>query len=390
MVFVGSFLLLFSVSMAQAANTLMQIGRNPFHQPPLTSPQELITMVQTQVAEVEKGFALAGQSELYESFISQLPTTEIKQVDFAKGSYFQWMFFKTKGSGQVKVARDVTWGNEKTFPGYQVDITKGQEVYTFAVPLGCGNIALMGVKPVAAVNLAPQCGMNVSSSRTFCNDVITVDASGSNDPDGDITGMSVAFVDDSGQVVSREVIESGLVGQVVVPCGSNKLQVTLEDNDGAVSAADQCVADVTGIKRSRFIVDAAYMHQFDPAHYLVGRVGLEYMLTEQLSVLGMVGGAGKVEGTDGTSAMLIDVMAEYKFAGRYFVDLGAGGWITDGDDKLEAEDSQLDGIVRLGARVYGEPEALNVSVFAEVRSAFDEMEDIYDFGRFGLGVQVRF
>ncbi len=388
-------MLLCSVSMAQAATTLMQIGRNPFHQPPLTTPQELIDMVQTQSADVEKGFALAGASDLYEPFVSQLPNADIKAVDFQKGSYFEWMFFKTKGKGTVKVAKDLTWGNEKPFPGYQVDITKDNKVYTFAIPLGCGNVALMGVRevePVAVVapNKAPQCGMTVSSTRAFCNDVVTVDATGSNDPDGDITKMTVAFIDNNGQVVSQQEVEGGLVGQVAVPCGTNQLKVTLEDNQGAVSESDQCVADVTGVSRARFLADAGYMHQFDPAHYLFGRVGLEYMLTEDWSVLGMIGAAGKWYGLDGTTAMLVDVMGEYKFGGRFFVDLGVGGWITDGDDDLDTEDSQLDAILSIGSRIYGEPDAFNVSVFAEVRSAFDEMDGIDEFGRFGLGLRARF
>ena len=30
------------------------------------------------------------------------------------------------------------------------------------------------------------------------------------------------------------------------------------------------------------------------------------------------------------------------------------------------------------------------ALFAEVRSAFDEMDEIYDYGRFGVGVRFRF
>ena len=396
---VGSLLLLCSVSMVQAATTLMEIGRSPFHQPPLTSPADLITMVQTKAAEVEKGFALAGRSDLYEPFMAQLPGADIQTVNFEKGSYFEWMFYKKKGKGSVKVVRDVTWGNDKTFPGFQFDITQDNVIYTFVVPLGCGNVALMSgrtVEPVPAApvvvapppNQAPQCGMTVSSVRAFCGEIITVDASGSTDSDGDIAKMTIAFVDDQGQVVSEKVIDGGLVAQVPVPCGTNKLKVTLEDNDGAVSEPSQCVADVTGMKRIRGIADVGYYRQFDPAHYLFGRVGLEYLLNEDWSLLGLIGGAGQIGGYDGDHALLIDALAEYKFASRYFVDFGVGGWITDGNQDLDTEDSQLDGILGFGARVYGEPDAFNVSLFAEVRSAFDE--NLYEYGRFGVGVRFRF
>ena len=69
---------------------------------------------------------------------------------------------------------------------------------------------------------------------------------------------------------------------------------------------------------------------------------------------------------------------------------GVGGWITDGDDDLPTENSQLDLIAAIGARVYGEPEDFNASVFFEVRSAVDELDGLYDYGRFGLGVRFRF
>ena len=103
----------------------------------------------------------------------------------------------------------------------------------------------------------------------------------------------------------------------------------------------------------------------------------------------MVGGAGHVDGTDGKSAFLIDALAEYKWS-RYYVDFGVGGWITDGDDDNPAEDSQLDFILGLGARVYGEPEAFNTSLFIEIRSAFDEFDELAEYGRFGFGVRFRF
>ena len=64
--------------------------------------------------------------------------------------------------------------------------------------------------------------------------------------------------------------------------------------------------------------------------------------------------------------------------------------ITNGNQDLDGEDSQVDLIAGLGAMVYGEPEKFNTSVFFEVRSAFDEMNDMGRYGRFGVGVRCRF
>lgn len=393
-------LLVLGLSTANAATILMEIGRSPFYQPPLTTVDTLLTMVQDKDQDVKKGFEIAGYSELYEPFVSQIGTTQIESVDFPKGSWFEWMLFKKKGQGNVRVAKDVTWANENTFPGFKFDIDHEGNRYTFAVPLGCGNIALMGMNPIPAAavvvpppvpaNQAPRCGMTVSSVRAFCGEIITVDASGSTDADGSIETMTIAFVDDQGNVVSEKVVDGELVADVAMPCDASALQVTLTDNNGETSLQDDCTVAVAAKSRLGFIADAGYYHQFDPGKYLFGRVGLEYKINDQFAILGLVGGAPHIDGTDGESAFLVDLLGEYSFGSRYFVDLGVGGWITDGDDDIEAEDSQLDFVAGFGARVYGEPEDFNASLFVEVRSAFDEFDEVDEFGRFGVGVRFRF
>ncbi|NTV51226.1 MAG: hypothetical protein HGA69_00110 [Desulfobulbaceae bacterium] len=117
-------LLLVSVSFANAATTLTEIGRSPFHQPPLKTTEDLIKMLQAKNPEVAKGFALAGRSDLYELFMDQIAKTKIDLVQFPKGSQFQWMFYKKKGKGTVRIVKAVTWGNDKPFPGFQFNVYK--------------------------------------------------------------------------------------------------------------------------------------------------------------------------------------------------------------------------------------------------------------------------
>jgi hypothetical protein len=390
-------LLLVSVSVANAATTLVEIGRSPFHQPPLKTKEDLVKMLQAKNPEVAKGFALAGRSDLYEPFMDQITKTKIDLVQFPKGSKFEWMFYKKKGKGTVRIVKDVTWGNDKPFPGFQFPIEKAGIRYTFVIPLGCGNVALMGeskIPEVAAAppppNKPPQCGMTVTPAKTFCGENVTVDARTSTDPDGEIAKMTIAFVDESGKVVSQKVVEGKtLMSEVAVPCGTNTLKVTVADNKGLEATSPACAVQVTGTNRMRFIGDLGYYRQFDPSNYVFGRVGMEYKLTDQFALLGLLGWAPEVHGKDGASAFLADLLAEYSFS-RYFVDLGVGGWITNGDSDLDGENSQLDLIAGFGAMVYGEPEKFNASLFLEVRSAFDEMSDFADFGRVGLGVRFRF
>ena len=395
--------LLAGASLSYASTTLMQIGRSPFYQPPLTTVESFLTMVQEKAADVKKGFEKSGQPELFEPFMAQVGAAQIEMIEFQHGSTFEWMMFKKKGKGAVRVAKDVTWGNENPFSGFRFDIDHGGNRYAFAVPLGCGNIALVAMSKIPAVvvvpvavpvvappvNQAPQCGVTVSSVKAFCGEIITIDASNSVDSDGDIAHMTITFVDDQGQVVSENVIDGNLVSEVAMPCGSNTLKVTVTDNEGKSATSEECTVALTGTSRARFIADLGFYRQYDPANYLFGRVGFEYKFNEDWAVLGLIGAAPHVDGIDGVSAFLADVMAEYSFS-RYFVDFGVGGWITDGDDDLPTENSQLDLIAAIGARVYGEPEDFNASVFFEVRSAVDELDGLYDYGRFGLGVRFRF
>ena len=387
--------MLVSVSVANSATTLMEIGRSPFCKP-LKSADDLVTMVQSRAGEMEKGFALAGRSELYQPFMAQIGTTKIERVEFPKGTHFEWMFFKKKGKGAVRVAKDVNWANTKPFPGFQFDIVHEGNRITFVVPLGCGNVALFAESrmpvekpPVARKNQAPTCGMVVTPTKSFCGDKVTVDARNSSDPDGSVAKMKITVVDKGGKVVSEKAVD-GNVGDIAMPCGTNTVKVTVTDNEGADATSAQCTAEVSGIKRVRLVGDVGYYRQFDPGHYLFGRIGGEYRFTEQWSVLGLLGGAWLFEGRDGSNAFIADVFGEYKFGSRFYVDLGVGGWVTDGNNDLDAEDDDLDLIAAFGARVFGEPEGFNGSVFIEARSAFDEMDELADYGRFGVGMRFRF
>ncbi len=389
-------LLLVSVSVANAATTLVEIGRSPFHQPPLKTKEDLLSMLKAKNPEVAKGFALAGRSDLYEPFMDQVTKAKIDLVQFPKGSQFEWMFYKKKGKGTIRIVKDVTWGNDKPFPGFQFSVEKAGVRYTFVIPLGCGNVALMGESKIPEVvaatpppNKPPQCGMTVTPAKTFCGENVTVDARTSTDPDGEITKMTIAFVDESGKAVSQKVVEGKtLMSEVAVPCGTNTLKVTVADNKGLEASSPACAVQVTGTSRVRFLADLGYYRQFDPANYVFGRVGMEYKFTEQFALLGLIGGAPELDG-DGASAFLADLLAEFSFS-RFFVDLGLGAWITNGDSDIPEENSQLDMIAGFGARVFGEPDKFNASVFVEARSAFDEMDEMYKYGRFGVGVRFRF
>lgn len=400
-------LLAYSVCAAQTANTLTVLGRNPFHKPPLTSEEDLRAMVREKQSEIKTGFELAGQPELFDPFMAQFPEAKIERIDFAKGETLRWMFYKRGGKGKVRVVKNVTWGGDESFPAFEFFIDHDGSRYTFVVPFACGNLSLRDVTgvpaaavPVAAAppppppptapNQAPECRVTVTPQRAFCGQPITVDASTSTDPDGEISSVTVAFVDDQGQVVSEEVFDGAPFSrEVAMPCGDNTLKVVVTDNDGAEATSAVCQTGVVGLQRNRLLADAGYLYQRDPAHYLLLRAGLEHRLSEELSLLFMVGASPRLSGSDGASAGILDLLVNYSWP-RVFVSAGVGAWVTSGDADNDAENSQMDLIADIGTRIYGEPEAFNVSLFGEARSGVDELDNMGKYGRFGLGLRFRF
>ena len=132
-----------------------------------------------------------------------------------------------------------------------------------------------------------------------------------------------------------------------------------------------------------FLVDAGIAQQIDPATYLFGRVGYEYPLMDNLYVMGLIGGFGRVGGEDGGSAFVADVIFEYRWT-RFSVGLGAGYWSGD--------DGQMDLIADLGYRLGEDTNTFwgRTTLFLEVRSAVDEMDSMRDEARLGLGLRYRF
>ncbi|MCI5145709.1 MAG: hypothetical protein D3923_09300 [Candidatus Electrothrix sp. AR3] len=176
----------------------------------------------------------------------------------------------------------------------------------------------------------------------------------------------------------------------VVPliCGNLALK-EIVNGQGTQSAV--AGATCLGAGCFRFVTDLGYLRQSDPADYFLIRFGLEYQIAENLSLLSMIGGAPHLDGTDGKEALLVDFLLQYDwFRSPLFVGVGLGGWITDGDDDLETENTDLDVIVNLGARLFGDPNASNTSLFFEARSGLDEFDSLSEYGRFGAGLRFRF
>lgn len=163
----GLCLVVACASSAFAAVSLQRLGTHPFSRQAMTSEADLRTMIDQYNAELRTGFAKAGNPELFAEFMDQFPTAAIESIRIVPGERLEWMLFRSKGTGQVKALKDVTWDGKAPFDAYRFYITKDGRRYEFIVPIECGNLSLrtagrvpakpaVAPPPVAAPEPAPR------------------------------------------------------------------------------------------------------------------------------------------------------------------------------------------------------------------------------------------
>jgi len=445
-------LLLLSACIAQAASTITVIGRHPFHKPPLESTDDLNEMMRDKQADIEKGLKKAGYPELVEPLQEQFPSAEVEEIEYDQDTTFQWMFFKRNGKGKVKVAKDLTWGGKKALNGYEFSIDNDCTRYTFAVPLKCGNLALLKFETIenCGVVSCEDCFTTCAEcqkSQNGCPDICSKCKDIEEDCCATCQEKCPAECKDNPDapgcpeecsICPEECLPDPVPETVVDPCEDcpagcpaacrenpegkdcpteckecpeeclpelppvvtcDDCPAECEDNPYAKECPAACQElDCFDSRPLRFIGDIGYLRLSDPADFAFGRIGVEYKpytymdnAFKNVSFLAMVGAAPKVSGSDGADALLVDVFAQYNWSQGFdgFIGLGLGGWISDGDDDLDSEDTDIDILANIGARVYGDPDEFNISIFLEARNAVDELDSISQYGRFGIGLRFQ-
>ncbi|MFH0780828.1 MAG: hypothetical protein V2B20_02605 [Pseudomonadota bacterium] len=390
----GMCLVLSSASSALSAETIKRLGMHPFSRPAMSSEADLRTMVDKNGANLQAGFAKAGDGDLYPEFKSQFPSAKIEAVTVAPGQKLDWMLFRHNGTGPVKAVKDVTWGGKTSFNAFMFSIDKNGQRYMFVVPAICGNLSLMAVeaapaqvkevKEVVKTNEVPVCSMKLSNTRVKCGQVMTVDASRSTDSDGSVSQVLFQLLDGSNTVVDEKMDnQAPFIQEFTIPCGSPTYTVrtTVIDNNGAKSNQADCIEKIAVVKgRGGPVVDVGLAHQFDPASYVFGRVGYEVPITENLTVMGLVGGFARFAGDDGDGGVFTaDALMNYYFTDKLFAGAGVGFW-SGNDGKAEL-------IANVGYLVYEKPDVMKVSVFVEGRS---EADDLFASRASQLGAGIRF
>ena len=317
------FLLLGVAGMAQAQTELNQLGRSPFIKPELKTVGDFQEMVKQTLPDLRSGFAMAGAPELFDDFVIQVEQSNIETVDVPVGEKFQWMIYRK--AQRVEVMKDVVWAGREPFKAFRLAVDQNGNRNIFVVPLICGNVAL---------------------ARTTA---VPTPAPAVEQPAPDVP----------------PVVAAPAPAPAPVPA----------------TTPDSPWTDPV-LKRGQLVADVGFLHQPDPANYLLFRVGYGYRFHDNYSVLGMIGFAPVVRGDDDTDSVLADLTAYYHFDRMHFGG-GLGFWHSSRKDRADL-------IVNAGYRIYGEAYQRNVSLFLEARAAVDELNDLKKFIRYGGGVRVHF
>ncbi|CAK8717334.1 Outer membrane protein beta-barrel domain-containing protein [Candidatus Electrothrix aarhusensis] len=500
-------LLVLSVGVVQAAEEtkcLKKIGVHPVHEP-LTSEEELCEMMQDEKIWYDIAEALSDAeclgiqcselstkiNEFFTNNCRNLQQCKIQKENYKKEDSvtFHWMMFRPNGKGKIKVAKNLKWCGAEDLPAYEFDIVYDKKKYTFTVPKGCGNLALLKVEEYPECPKCTQCPENCTEK---CRDNPESDDCKKCNDQGCLQKFNQCKEKDCNQCSDecaenpyakgcpqqcRECKDEGCLRIVPVIVKEpfnlckekdcNQCSDKCAENPYAKECPQQCreckdeecfvpvevpveVEKIVPVNPCRncndcsyecktggecentvcrkcqsndcfvpvtktitciqpcppafhFIADLGYYRQSDPADYLFGRVGIEYNLSENaswlegVSLLTMIGTAPKIGGSDGDTAFLLDVIAQYNWLQSYdswslpllrgFTGIGLGGWFTSGDVLDDSGDSDLDIIANIGVRLPNHPD---ISVFFEMRNAVDELDSISEYGRFGAGVRIQF
>ncbi len=395
---VAALLLVGVTGMAQAETKLKQLGLNPFYAPELTSVDEFRQMVAQSLPDLKEGFVIAGASDLFENFVTQAGQPDsVVVVEVNPGEKLQWMIYKKEG--KVKVIKDVVWVGNQSFTAFVLHVDRDGNRYTFVVPSKCGNVSLAYVSPLPVVaqelepNIAPYCEVAVTPSSLTAGEQLFIDASKSTDPDGFISSVRIMVTGADNLAVQKKMDQPPFIHQIAMPQpGEYTIEVSAIDDDGLESSSPKCqpikitVAPaakiVSKIRIGNFVADAGYMFQDDPAEYLLFRLGYNYYLSDSFSILGMVGIAPVIDGSDDTDSFLVDLTGIYRYQRMYY-GVGIGSWNSSTDDRIDI-------VVNVGYRFYGEADAFNISAFVEGRGAFDQLDEFDDYGRLGTGLRFQF
>jgi hypothetical protein len=264
-------------------------------------------------------------------------------------------------------------------------------VYTFKgrATNSQGKVSTGPCEAKVIVNGPPVCNLKTSClpCENMVGQPITIDASGSTDPDGSVAKADFAITDAAGNAVDKFMDgEAPFVWEKIFDKpGSYAITVVVTDDFGAVSEPCRVVVDVTQ-KRSYFLVEGVpFFARGSHGPYLYGQVGWQYWLTpDKVEFTLAGGGAVALKGDPWKSIFLADATINYHAGAVYF-----GGGIGFTTAVKTTRDADFEIVGRLGFDLFKNPKHSGGLIF-QLRWPVGSGRSFADNHKFGLGFRYIF
>jgi hypothetical protein len=252
-----------------------------------------------------------------------------------------------------------------------------------------GKVSANTCEAKVVVNAPPTCALKTSClpCENMVGRSITIDASGSADPDGKVVKADFAITDTAGNPVDKFMDGDApfVWDKIFSKPGSFAVTVVVTDDFGAVSEPCRLVLDVTQ-KRSYFFVGTGpFFARGSHGPYLFGLVGWQYWLApDKVDFTIAGGGAIALKGEPWKSIFLAEALLNYH-AGAFFI--GAVGGLTTA--VKEGRDADFDLIGNIGFDVFRNPRSAG-SLSFQVRWPLGSGRTFADNHKYGLGFRYYF
>ncbi|MGQ9618419.1 MAG: hypothetical protein ACUVUG_05595 [Candidatus Aminicenantia bacterium] len=233
-------------------------------------------------------------------------------------------------------------------------------------------------------NLPPQCDLKISPEKVLTGEEITLDASGSSDPEGKLSGVKFTIKSDGNVVEEKTITETPYIYKLKPSkAGSFKVELVAIDDQNEISSV--CEGSYNALRRGFIMVESGLMSQADPRLFIPLRLGYQYRINQTYRVAGLLGYTIKIKGNSDDdeygNPITLDALFLY-YPEKFWFGGGVGFWGVKNE-------SNLDLIGKAGYEFYS-TENLGFSLFVEGRFPFVNFDEKSDRGVVLLGMNVRF
>ncbi|MGB9765371.1 MAG: hypothetical protein ACPLZD_08470 [Candidatus Saccharicenans sp.] len=212
----------------------------------------------------------------------------------------------------------------------------------------CEGKVYINFPPVAKV--VPSC----TECKNYYGRPITFDASGSSDPDGEVTKVSFELTDNNGQVIDSHVDTQKPFTweKTLYKEGTFNISVTAYDNDGASSASTpDSKKSITVTRKKLFdLIEGGPLlaHGSSYQTYIYFRTGLfTWINPDKISLTFTAGAGAPLKGSPWKAIMLAELLANAHFGNFY---LGAGPGFTTKEET--GRKAGVDGVGQIGYTIF--------------------------------------